>query len=135
MTAPDAARPRFARALFTGRCRRRLLTGLVLMLLAAGYGIHAARRFATRGADLSAFDAPVVVPLAQSLVPQPADLQRMEPTNTRELYLMAVISDQQDVLTGLVVLALRLIPALTVGALGIVLVAGGSIEWEVRSEK
>jgi hypothetical protein len=104
------------------------------MLVGGAYALYAGRHFAQRGADRSAFDGGVVVPMADALLPQPPDLQAVEPANSRELYLMTVISDQQDVLNGLLVLLVRLIPAATVGALGIVLVAAGSIEWEIRSE-
>ena len=132
--ATSAARPRFSWSVFRGKCKSRLLAGLVLMLFAAAYALYAGQHFAQRGADLSAFDRGLVVPLANALLPRPGHLASIEPGNDRELYLMAVITDQQDVLNGLVVLLVRLIPALTIGALGIVLVAAGSIEWELRSE-
>lgn len=133
-SVPSGARPRFSWSVFRGKCKSRLLAGLVLMLFAVAYALYAGQHFATRGADLSAFDRRMVMPLADALLPRPGHLGSIEPGNDRELYLMAVITDQQDVLNGLVVLLVRLIPALTVGTLGIVLVAAGSIEWEIRSE-
>jgi hypothetical protein len=132
--APPAARSRFSWSVFRGTCRRRLLAGLVLMATAAAYALYAGQHFAQRGADLTGFDRAVVLTLSDALVPRPRHLATIEPTNDREMYLMAVITDQEDVLKGLVVLLVRLIPAATIGALGIVLVAAGSVEWEVRSE-
>lgn len=136
MPDPIASTPRsrFSWAVFHGRCRRRLLAGLVLLALAAAYAAYGARQFGRRGADGSAFDRAVVVRLAHAMTPPPVHLRGIEPSNSRELYLLTVIADQQDVLTGLTVLLLRLIPAVTLGVLGMVLVTGGSTEWEVRSE-
>jgi hypothetical protein len=57
------------------------------------------------------------------------------PENSRELYLAAVITDQQDVMLGLVLFILRMIAAITSGGLGLVLVTAGATEWEVRSER
>lgn len=127
-------RPRFSWEVFRGRCRRRLIVGLVLMLVAASYALYAGRHFAQRGSDLTAFDRVFVLPVAGALLPMPPQLGAVRPSNDRELYLATVISDQADVLTGLVVLIARLIPAVTIGGLGIVLLAAGSIEWEIRSE-
>lgn len=132
-----AARPakaRFVRSAFRGRCRRRLLTGLVLMALAVTYGAFAGHRFGRRGSDHAAIDQPLVR-MALAMNPQPRHLSSVTPQNNRELYLVTVISDQQDVLFGLTLLILRMIITLTVGGIGVVLVAGGSTEWEVRSER
>lgn len=103
------------------------------MLVSAGYGLFAGQRFGTRGSDTHVFDQPLVR-LASRMTPSPWHLQSIRPENSRELYLVTVISDQQDVMFGLTLLLLRMIVTLTVGGLGVVLVAGGSTEWEIRSE-
>jgi hypothetical protein len=123
---------RFDRSLFRGRCRRNLLAGLVLVVLGVAYGTWGANQFGLRGADIRAFDQPVVR-AAQRMVPPPKHLKDVWPENSRELYLAAVITDQQDVLLGLVLLMLRMIAALTAGGLGLVLVTAGATEWEVRT--
>jgi hypothetical protein len=125
--------PRFDRSVFRGRCRRNLLGGLLLLLLGCAYGWWGAHQFQQRGADRTAFDQPLVR-AAQRMVPWPRHLKNVQPENDRELYLSAVITDQQDVMTGLVLLALRMIAALTAAGLGLVLVTAGATEWEVRSE-
>lgn len=56
------------------------------------------------------------------------------PENNRELYLVTVISDQQDTMFGLTLLVLRMILALTIGGFGLVLMTAGATEWEVLSE-
>jgi hypothetical protein len=129
-----ARRPRrFDRSTCCGRCRRNLLTGLVLMAIGIAYGSWGARQFGQRGADDRAFDRPVVR-AARRMVPPPTHLKDMWPQNDRELYLTAVISDQQDVMLGLMLFILRMIASLTAGGLGLVLVTAGATEWEVRSE-
>jgi hypothetical protein len=125
---------RFDRSVFRGRCRRNLLTGFVLMVLGCAYGIWGGQQFRLRGADGRAFDQPVVR-AAQRMVPPPRHLKDVWPENGRELYLAAVITDQQDVLLGLVLFVLRMIASLTAGGLGLVLVTAGATEWEVRSER
>ena len=60
-------------------------------------------------------------------------LRGVQPQNDRELYLLAVITDQQDVMFGMTLFMLRMIATLTVGGTGIVLIAAGSTEWELRS--
>jgi hypothetical protein len=72
---------------------------------------------------------------AQRMVPPPKHLKDVWPENSRELYLAAVITDQQDVMFGLVLLMIRMIAAATAGGLGLVLVTAGATEWEVRSEQ
>ncbi len=124
---------RFKWSAFRGRCRRNLLAGLVLFVLACGYGVWAARHFAVRGADTHVFDQPLVR-LAQPMVGQPYHLRWIQPQNRRELYLVTVISDQRDVLVGMTVLILRLVVVLTACGLGLVLMTAGATEWEVRSE-
>ncbi len=126
-------RARFDRGRFRGRCRRNLLAGLVLALIGIVYGGWGARQFGRRGADATAFDQPLVRAAAR-MVRLPSHLRTIQPQNSRELYLLAVVTDEQDVLFGLVVLMLRVIVSLTVGGLGLVLVTAGATEWEVRSE-
>ena len=130
---PHAPARRFDRSVLRGRCRRNLAAGLVLCTVAAGYGAWAATHFRTRGADAAAFDRPVVAAAARMVRP-PADLATMKARDSRELYLLAVASDQQDVMFGLVVLILRMIAAITIGGLGLVLLTAGATEWEIRSE-
>ena len=128
-----AAARRFQWAAFRGRCRRNLVSGLVLLAVVGAYGIWAGQRFSRRGADLSAFDQPLVRAAAR-MVPPPVHLRTIQPSNSRELYLATVVSDQQDVMFGLSVLLLRLIVTMTLGGLGLVLLTAGATEWEVRSE-
>jgi hypothetical protein len=123
---------RFTWTVFRGRCRRNLLAGLALVLLACAYGGYAGRMFAVRGSDASAFDASLVR-VGAGLVAPPAPVGAFVPQNNRELYLATVISDQTDVLTGLTILLLRLIGAMSVGGVGLVLLTAGATEWEVRS--
>lgn len=127
------SKPRFGRALLTGRCRRNLVVGLALLVLAVGYGSWGAYHFAQRGADADTFDKPVVR-AALRMVPPPFHLKDVFPRTDRELYLSTVISDQQDVMFGLALFILRMIVSLTLGGLGLVLLTAGATEWEVRSE-
>ena len=124
---------RFRWAALRGRCRRNLAAGLVLLAVAIVYGIYAGQRFGGRGNDRNNFDQPVV-DLATRLNPPPAHLGSIQPRNNRELYLVTVVSDQQDIILGLTVLVFRMIATLTIGGLGLVLLSAGSVEWEVRSE-
>lgn len=124
---------RFVWSALRGACRRRLIAGLVLLALALGYGIYAGRQFGRRGSDAHVLDQPLVR-AARGLTPAPRHLRSIEPANDRELYLVTVISDQQDVTFGLTLLILRTIVALTLGGLGLVLLTAGSTEWEIRSE-
>ena len=101
--------------------------------MAAGYGLYAGQRFSRRNRDERAFDQPLVR-LGRGLTPAPVHLRSVTPQNARELYLVTVISDQQDVMFGLTVLVLRMIATLTAGGLGLVLLTAGSTEWEIRSE-
>ena len=123
---------RFRWSLFQGRCRRNLLVGLVLCVVAGAYGSWAAHRLANRGADARAFDRPLVS-LAQSLVRPPAGVRAFRPQTTGEFYLLTEVSDQRDVLEGLTAFLLRLIIVMTGGALGMVLLTAGATEWEIRS--
>ena len=127
------ATPRFHWSVLRGRCRRNLLGGLVLLLMAIAYGTWAGDRFRTRGADATAFDQPIVRAATQ-MVTAPPHLRAVQPQNDREVYLMTVVSDQHDVMFGLVVILLRMIVALTIGGLGLVLTTAGATEWEIRSE-
>jgi hypothetical protein len=134
MTAGVSARlPRFQRSAFRGRCRRNLAAGLVFLALATTYGMWAGARFGRRGADAGAFDRPIVRAAGQ-LARAPEHLKTIRPANDRELYLAAVVSDQQDLIFGLTALVLRMIVVLTIGGLGLVLLTSGATEWEVRSE-
>ncbi len=127
------ASTRFKWAAFRGRCRRNLLVGLALFLLAGLYGTWAAHRFAARGDDALAFDG-ALTRLAQPMVRQPAQLRTIRARNTTELYLLSIIADQRDELADMTVLALRCIIAATAAGLGLVLLTAGATEWEVRSE-
>jgi hypothetical protein len=127
------ASSRFKWSVFRGRCRRNLLVGLVVFVLAGLYGTWAAHRFAARSDDTHAFDR-ALTQLAQPMVRQPAQLRTIEPRNITELYLMSIISDQRNALAGITVLMLRCIFALTAAGLGLVLLTAGATEWEVRSE-
>jgi hypothetical protein len=124
---------RFRWSALKGRCRRRLLGGLVLLAAAAVYAWFAGVHMARRGADDHAFDQPLVQTAAR-MNPPPAHLRAYAPQNGREEYLAAVISDQQDMINGLTLLALRLILAVTAGGFGLILLTAGSTEWEIRSE-
>jgi hypothetical protein len=126
-------RTRFAWSALRGACRRKLGAGLVLLALATAYGIYAGRQFGTRGVDDHVFDQPLVR-AAHAMTPAPRHLGTISPENSRELYLVTVIADQQDVAFGLTLLILRAIVVLTVGGLGMVLLTAGSTEWEIRSE-
>ena len=68
------------------------------------------------------------------MVTAPPHLRTVQPQNDREMYLMTVVSDQHDVMFGLVVILLRMIVALTIAGLGLVLTTAGATEWEIRSE-
>jgi hypothetical protein len=103
-----------------------------MMALAIAYGAWAGSHFGRRGADEHVFDWPVVQ-VAARLTDLPTDLHGTQPQDNQELYLLAVITDQHDVMFGMTVFMLRMIATLTVGGLGIVLVAAGSTEWELRS--
>lgn len=128
--APAAARFRWSA--LRGPCRRRLAAGLGLVLVAALHGGWAARQFGTRGADRATFDA-ALVDMADRWTRPDRGLAVIRPQNDRELYLLSVITDQQDLISGLTVLALRAILAVTIGGLGMVLLTAGSTEWEIRS--
>ena len=124
---------RFRWSALTGRCRRRLLGGLVLLAAAGAYAWFAGAQMARRGADDHAFDQSLVR-MAARMNPPPAHLRAYVPQNDRELYLATVISDQRDMIIGLTVLALRWILAVTAGGFGLILLTAGSTEWEIRSE-
>jgi hypothetical protein len=128
-----SAAARFDRSLFTGRCRRNLLGGLAVLVLALVYGGWAGDHFRHRGADAAAFDQPLVR-AARGMVVEPVHLRALQPQNDRELYLVTVVSDQHDVIFGLVVLLLRALVALTLGGFGLVLATAGATEWEIRSQ-
>ena len=124
---------RFRRSALRGRCRLRIIVGLLLLAVAAGYAVYAGQRFGWRGNDDKGFDTPLVH-LAHRITLAPLHLRSVQPQNNRELYLITVISDQQDVMFGLTALVLRMIATLTVAGVGLVLLTAGSTEWEIRSE-
>jgi hypothetical protein len=124
---------RFRWAALRGRCRRRLAAGLLLLLLAAGHALWAGRHLSMRGSDDSAFDR-YFVSAAREITAVPGPVRDLTPASNRELYLKAVITDQQDLAFGVTLFMLRMIVTLTVGGLGMVLLTAGSIEWEIRSE-
>ncbi len=124
---------RFKWSVFHGRCRRNLLVGLALFVLAGGYGAWAAQRFSARGADTRGFDH-ALVQVADRMLRPPPGLASIKPENVRELYLSTVISDQRDVLVGETAFMLRLIVVMTGAGFGLVLITAGATEWEVRSE-
>jgi hypothetical protein len=102
------------------------------MVAVGVYGGWAAVHLGRRGADTTAWDQ-VLVNTAMRMVPPPVHLRTIQPRNDRELYLMTVVSDQQDILSGLMVFVLRMILSATVAGLGLVLLVAGATEWEVRS--
>jgi hypothetical protein len=124
---------RFQWSALRGRCRRRIAVGLVLLIVGGCYAAYAGQRFGTRGNDEGVFDQELAR-LGHVLTPPPVHMRGISPANDRELYLMAVIKDQQDITFGLTMLVLRMIATLTVGGIGLVLLTAGSTEWEIRSE-
>jgi len=124
---------RFQWSAFRGRCRRRIVAGLLLLLVAGGYAAYAGQRFGTRGNDEGVVDQRLAG-LGHLLTPPPVHMRSITPQNDRELYLVTVIKDQQDIAFGLTMLVLRMIATLTVGGIGLVLLTAGSTEWEIRSE-
>jgi hypothetical protein len=115
-----------------GRVRRRLLAGLVLLVAAGGHSIWAAQHLAVRNSDERAFDQ-VLVSAARSVTALPAPVRALAPQSGRELYLKAVLTDQQDLMFGMALFMLRMIVTVTVAFLGMVLVTAASTEWEIRS--
>jgi hypothetical protein len=132
-TTPPAA-PRFRWSALRGRCRRRLVSGLVLLLVAGGHGLFSASHLSKRGSDDRAFDRPLVE-TARSLTALPAIVRDFTPQSDRELYLKAVVTDQQDLNFGVTLFMLRMILTMTIGGLGMVLLTAASTEWEIRSER
>ena len=94
-----------------------------MLFVAGGHGIWAASHLSVRGSDDRTFDQ-VLVSAARSATPLPDMVRRMTPQSDNELYLKAVITDQQDLVFGMV----------TIGGLGMVLLTAASTEWEIRSE-
>ena len=133
---PSDALPIFTRyrwSALNGRARRRLLGGSLLLVAALAYAGFAGASLARRGADERAFDQPLVR-LAARMNPPPAHLFMYQPQTGRELYLLAAVRDQRDMVLGLTAFVFRLIASVTVGGFGLILMTAGSIEWEVRSE-
>jgi hypothetical protein len=128
-----AFRPRrFRREALNRRARWRLLGGLLLLVVALGYGAWAARRLGTPGQEGAAMDHPLVRVATRMTAPLRIPIAG-EPRTGDEQLLRALVRDQQDVVFGLTVLILRLLLAGTVGGLGLVLLTAGSTEWELRS--
>jgi hypothetical protein len=126
-------KPRFHWSALRGRCRQRIIAGVLLLVVSAGYAVYAGQRFGHRGNDEQVFDQPLAR-LGHALTRPPFHMRGMKPQNNRELYLVTVVSDQQDIMFGLTMLVLRMIGTLTVGGIGLVLLTAGSTEWEIRSE-
>lgn len=124
---------RFHWSALRGRCKRRIVAGLILLLVAALYATYAGQRFGTRGNDDGVFDQQLAR-LGHLMTPPPVHMRSISPQNERELYLVTVVKDQQDITFGLTMLVLRMIATLTVGGIGLVLLTAGSTEWEIRSE-
>jgi len=123
---------RFRWSALRGRVGRRLAVGLVLLLVAGGHAIWSARHLAVRGSDAAAFDQ-LLVSAARSVTAIPEDAERLTPQSDRELYLKAVLTDQQDLTFGMALFMLRMILTVTLGGLGMVLLTAASTEWEIRS--
>jgi hypothetical protein len=124
---------RFRWSALKGRCRRRLLAGVLVLAAAACYAWFAGFHVARRGSDDRAFDRPLVR-LAVRLTPLPAHLHQYQPQNGREQYLATVVKDQRDMIIALTILMLRMVATVTAGGIGLVLLTAGSTEWEIRSE-
>lgn len=116
-----------------GRVRRRLVAGLVLLIVAAGHAVWSANHLSVRGSDDRAFDQ-ILVAAARSATAIPEEARRLTPQTVNELYLKAVVTDQQDLSFGMALFMLRMIVTVTIGGLGMVLLTAASAEWEVRSE-
>lgn len=123
---------RFSWAAFTGRARARVIVGLLILVVATGYGTWATRRLGERGSERGTFDQPVVA-MAARLVQRPDRAPDIAVSTSLEVELAALARDQQDLLFGLTVLLLRLVLTGTVAGLGLVLLTAGSTEWEIRS--
>lgn len=104
----------------------------MLLLVAGGHAIWAARHLSVRGSDDGAFDQ-VLVSAARSVTTIPEEAQRLTPQSDRELYLKAVLTDQQDLTFGMALFMLRMMLTVTIGGLGMMLLTAASTEWEIRS--
>ena len=124
---------RFSRSVFRGQVRRRVVVGAIMLAVAIAYGTWATHRLGVRGSERDTYDQPVVA-AAGRMVQRPDRVPHVAIRTPTELELSAVTRDQQDLLFGLTVLLARLLVTGTVGCLGLVLLAAGSTEWEVRSE-
>ena len=123
---------RFSLEVFRGQVRSRVVLGAVILAL-AGLRHWATRRLSQRGSERHTFDQ-ALVSAAGELVQRPDRVPDIPVRTSTEVELSAVARDQQDLLFGLTVLLLRLLVTGTVGGLGLILLAAGSTEWEVRSE-
>jgi hypothetical protein len=104
-----------------------------MLLVAGGHAIWSANHLSVRGSDDRAFDQ-VLVAAARSVTALPAQAQAITPQTDRELYLKAVVTDQQDLMFGMALFMLRMIVTVTIGGLGMVLLTAAATEWELRSE-
>lgn len=123
---------RFRRELLVGPLRHRLLGGLALLVLSLWYGTWAAAHLARPGAERDTFDAPVVR-FASRLVTAPDVDVPFDARTENEVYLLAIVRAQQDIVFGVTLLLLRCGSAAIVAGLGLVLLTAGATEWEVRS--
>jgi hypothetical protein len=117
---------------FNGRCRTRLLTGLVLMVVGLGFGTWSMARLGEASVQ-QRIEGPIAT-FAARLVAPPLFLRGFRPASDRERALFVALVWAQDALFGMTLLALRMIVALTLAGLGLVLLTAGSTEWQVRSE-
>ena len=104
-----------------------------MLVVAGGHAIWAADHLSVRGADDRAFDQ-VLVSAARSVTALPDPVLQIKPQSDNELYLKAVVTDQQDLMFGMALFMLRMIVTLTIGGLGMVLLTAASTEWEIRSD-
>lgn len=119
--------------MFHGRVRSRVVLGVLILSAALFYGTWSTRRLGERGSERQTFDQPIVS-AAGRLVQRPDRIPEVLIRTQTELELSAVARDQQDMLFGLTVLLLRLLVTGTAAGLGLILLAAGSTEWEIRSE-
>ena len=105
-----------------------------MLLVAGGHAIWAANHLSVRGSDDRAFDQ-VLVSAARSVTALPEQALALTPQTDRELYLKAVVTDQQDLMFGMALFMLRMIVTVTIGGLGMVLLTAASTEWEIRSNR
>lgn len=131
-TIRDRQRQRFKREFLVGAARHRLFGGLVLLVLALWYGAWSAAHLTRPGAERDTFDRPIVR-FASTLVTAPDVEVPFSPKTENEVYLLAVVRSQQDIVFGVTLLLFRCGAAAIMAGLGLVLLTAGATEWEVRS--